>query len=65
MAPREYRCADYGGESGIDQDLTAHDDEVAVELGIALGTEDSIAFLPSALGELLRTDGAVKGWFFR
>ena len=33
----EYRRADDGGESGIDQDLAAYNDEAAIEFGIVSG----------------------------
>jgi hypothetical protein len=34
VSASEYRCADDGGESGIDQDLAAHDYEAPVKFRV-------------------------------
>ena len=47
MSAGEYRCADNGGESGIDQRLAAHHYKAPIEFRIAAGMMNAINFASS------------------
>lgn len=49
MSASEYWRADNGGESGIDEDLAAHDDEAPVKLRVASRMMNAIDFASSHL----------------
>jgi hypothetical protein len=49
MSASEYWRADNGGESGIDEDLAAYDDEAPVKLRVASRMMNAIDFASSHL----------------